>query len=101
MHLSVSVNINSNEDVEIIYVSFVCYKVDYKSDVMFYIGIDQLITISCDSDVKFDSLSCKESYNVSVYWKSSIESLPNCLLDEALAITPKCPPSSEILNFIV
>ena len=86
-------------DVETIYVSFVCHKVDYKSDVIFQIGIDELTSISCNSDVMFDGLSCKESYNVSAYWKSSLDnSLPVCLLDEVIALTPICPPSSEVLH---
>ena len=89
-NLSVSVNINTNEDVGTIHVNFICHKVDYESDIMFQIGIDQFNTISCNSHVMFDSLNCRESYNVSVYWKSSLDSsLPVCLLDEMIALTPK------------
>lgn len=86
------------EDVEKIRINFICHKVDYESDVMFLIGINNLptINISCNDEKLFQNLSCRESYNVSVYWKSSLNSsLPVCLLDELIALTPQCPPSTE------
>ena len=69
-----------------------CLRVEYKSEIMFEIGIDELMPITCDTDKEIDSLNCSNSYNISVYWISSISASQTCFMAEVDHLMPLCPP---------